>query len=146
MADGHLDNQVNDSPANPHPNPNQKKGRHRLSLTLTLTLKPNPNQVKDRHRLTFLDPVTGTAVPCGTDGQVPWPPPLPTLPASKPPRRPSSSLANACTLKPPAGPHSHHPRRTYRHHLGATSNLNSITLTLTFTLTVRRTLNPDPQS
>merc|ERR1712118_149092 len=25
--------------------------------------------VKDRHRLTFLDPVTGTAVPCGTDGQ-----------------------------------------------------------------------------
>ena len=25
--------------------------------------------VKDRHRLTFLDPVTGTAVPCGPDGQ-----------------------------------------------------------------------------
>ena len=44
--------------------------------------------VKDRHRLTFLDPVTGTAVPCGTDGQVPWPPPLarpcqpPSLPAA----------------------------------------------------------------
>ena len=63
--------------------------------------------VKDRHRLIFLDPITGTAVPCGADGQAPWPPPLPTLPASKPPRRPSSSLANACTLKPPAGPHSH---------------------------------------
>ena len=25
--------------------------------------------VKDRHRLAFLDPVTGTAVPCGPDGQ-----------------------------------------------------------------------------
>ena len=25
--------------------------------------------VKDRHRLIFLDPVTGTAVPCGPDGQ-----------------------------------------------------------------------------
>ena len=25
--------------------------------------------MKDRHRLIFLDPVTGTAVPCGTDGQ-----------------------------------------------------------------------------
>jgi hypothetical protein len=25
--------------------------------------------VKDRHRLIFLDPITGTAVPCGTDGQ-----------------------------------------------------------------------------
>ena len=43
--------------------------------------------VKDRHRLIFLDPITGTAVPCGTDGQVPWPSPLarpcqlPRLPA-----------------------------------------------------------------
>merc|ERR1719424_191588 len=25
--------------------------------------------VKERHRLIFLDPVTGTAVPCGSDGQ-----------------------------------------------------------------------------
>lgn len=25
----------------------------------------------DKHRLTFLDPVTGTAVPCGRDGQAP---------------------------------------------------------------------------
>ena len=25
--------------------------------------------MKDRHRLIFLDPVTGTAVPCGPDGQ-----------------------------------------------------------------------------
>ena len=25
--------------------------------------------MKERHRLTFLDPVTGTAVPCGSDGQ-----------------------------------------------------------------------------
>ena len=31
--------------------------------------------VKDRHRLIFLDPVTGTAVPCGSDGQAPWPSP-----------------------------------------------------------------------
>ena len=68
-----LDKQVNDRYRQPSPyNPNQKKGRHRLSLTLTLTFNPNPNQVKDRHRLTFLDPVTGTAVPCGPDGQVPW--------------------------------------------------------------------------
>ena len=28
-------------------------------------------QVKEKHRLTFLDPVTGTAVPCGSDGQAP---------------------------------------------------------------------------
>ena len=43
--------------------------------------------VKDRHRLTFLDPVTGTAVPCGTDGQVPWPPPLAR--PCQPPRLPA---------------------------------------------------------
>ena len=43
--------------------------------------------VKDRHRLTFLDPVTGTAVPCGPDGQVPWPPRLAR--PCQPPRLPA---------------------------------------------------------
>ena len=43
--------------------------------------------VKDRHRLIFLDPITGTAVPCGTDGQVPWPSPLAR--PCQPPRLPA---------------------------------------------------------
>ena len=43
--------------------------------------------VKDRHRLIFLDSVTGTAVPCGTDGQVPWPSPLAR--PCQPPRLPA---------------------------------------------------------
>eukprot|EP00964_Phaeocystis_antarctica_P133347 scaffold97545_cov56-Phaeocystis_antarctica.AAC.2 len=44
---------------------------------------PKVPKVKDKHRLTFLDPVTGTAVPCGSDGQASWPPhPSPTLPAA----------------------------------------------------------------
>ena len=50
--------------------------------------------VKDRHRLIFLDPVTGTAVPCGPDGQVPWPPPL-----ARPCQPPSLPAAQAAVLR-----------------------------------------------
>ena len=118
MADGRLDNQVNDrGTGNPHPNPNQKKGRHRLSLILTLTLNPNPNQVKDRHRLTFLDPVTGTAVPCGPDGQVPCghhPSPSP----------PNSSLAIAVTFTPPPAATHITPARTTTSRLRLTRTLS----------------------
>ena len=41
-------------------------------------------QVKEKHRLTFLDPVTGTAVPCGSDGQAPRPPCQANLKNSRP--------------------------------------------------------------
>jgi hypothetical protein len=46
----------------PYTPPERRTIKTRVSEKLTKVMK-------DRHRLTFLDPVTGTAVPCGSDGQ-----------------------------------------------------------------------------
>merc|ERR1719201_2626276 len=46
----------------PYTPPEKRSIRARVSDKMT-------KAVKDRHRLTFLDPVTGTAVPCGPDGE-----------------------------------------------------------------------------
>jgi hypothetical protein len=47
----------------PYTSPEQRRSiKNRVSDKIT-------KSVRDKHRLTFLDPVTGTAVPCGSDGK-----------------------------------------------------------------------------